>query len=721
MSITIKEYLDKRGIEYRQSGKELVTKCLFGGCDDDSKGNEAHLYFDAETGQYHCKKCDAKGNLVTLAKHFGDDLSGEADLPVSKPKKAKLDSTKAEECHRNLPENIRKYLIGRGITDELIDLYKLGWGSFYQRNWITIPIFSERGELLFFKLRREPTDDANPDKYKFFPLGSESTLYGLDTIQTEDASIVICEGEFDRLLLLANGIPAVSSTTGAGTFKEEWVVKFAKFDKVYTCFDNDEQGKQGAAKVAELLGKSTPEVSVYNVVWPEGFPDKGDVTDYFVSQGGNPDELLYELAKHVAGAEPIDTSSFQPMSHQELADILGVTIKKDVENKTASFLCQLSAYTENDQFNISFNAPSSTGKSYIPTEIARLFPSVDVKEIGYCSPTAFFHDIGEYDKEREGYIIDLSRKILIFLDQPHDLLLQHLRPLLSHDQKEISLKITDKTQKFGLKTKTILMRGYPSVIFCTAGLKFDEQEATRFLLLSPEVDQEKIREGISNTIRRESDNGEYQNWLNQHPGRKLLKDRVKAIKREKITEVKLVDGDEIARRFFENRPVLKPRHQRDVRRLMSLIKATALLNMWWRAREDTTITANMGDVEAGFAIWNKISVSQELSIPPYVYNLYREVILPAWQNKNGSLTILGVSSGVTRQDILQKHFDVYGRPLDSIQLRQQILPMLETAGLIYQEDDQNDKRKKLVFPVNPPEPENNSEPDGGVNGEEANG
>ena len=38
--------------------------------------------------------------------------------------------------------------------------------------------------------------------------------------------------------------------------------------------------------------------------------------------------------------------------------------------------------------------------------------------------------------------------------------------------------------------------------------------------------------------------------------------------------------------------------------------------------------------------------------------------------------------GLTRNELLQKHFHVYGRMLDTCQLRQQILPMLEIAGLI---------------------------------------
>ena len=73
--------------------------------------------------------------------------------------------------------------------------------------------------------------------------------------------------------------------------------------------------------------------------------------------------------------------------------------------------------------------------------------------------------------------------------------------------------------------------------------------------------------------------------------------------------------------------------------------------------------------------------------------------------------------------------------LDNYQLRQQILPMLETAGLIVQEQDPNDKRKYLIFPssirllsdsdkssesdsgVNEQPPDNNSEGEGGVKDE----
>ena len=56
--------------------------------------------------------------------------------------------------------------------------------------------------------------------------------------------------------------------------------------------------------------------------------------------------------------EPIiDASNLQPLTLESLGETLGLTIKKDNSNKILTFLCELSAYTEDSQFNISFNAP----------------------------------------------------------------------------------------------------------------------------------------------------------------------------------------------------------------------------------------------------------------------------------------------------------------------------------------------------------------------------
>jgi hypothetical protein len=396
---------------------------------------------------------------------------------------------------------------------------------------------------------------------------------------------------------------------------------------------------------------------------------------------------IQEIEKSIP--EKIDTSLFSPLSLDDLAEILDLTIKHDKSNKIITFLCQLSAYTENSQFNISFNAPSSTGKSYIPLEISNLFPKEDVLELGNCSPTAFFHEHKEnYDKETNTITVDLSRKIIIFLDQPNPALLERLRSLLSHDRKEMQSKITDKNQKGGNRTKTVIIKGFPSVIFCSAGLVIDEQESTRFLLLSPDTTQEKIKESILSAIKKGTDNKKYQQWLNNDPKRRLLINRIKSIKNEEIDEIIIPDSKYIEELFFADGKKNKSRNQRDIKWLISIIKSLTILNMWWRKRDDKTIIANKEDIDNAFLLWKNLSISQELNIPPYVYGIYKDVFIPAIKESG---------EGVGRQEISKKHFETKGCLLNDWILRRQIIPMLESAGLIRQEQSPDDKRKMLIF------------------------
>jgi len=414
---------------------------------------------------------------------------------------------------------------------------------------------------------------------------------------------------------------------------------------------------------------------------------------------------------------------YPPISAKDLIEILGTTIKHDNINKLVAFLGQLSAYTEDSQLNISFNAPSSSGKSYIPLEIAKLFPAEDVMILGQVSPTAFYHMAGDYDEENQCYIVDISRKIIIFLDQPHTMLIERMRPILSHDKKEIESQITDKSQKNGLRTKKVIIRGYPVVFYCSAGLRMDEQEATRFILLSPEITQEKLREGILETLRKVSDPGAYWDHTELNAPRQQLKGRIEAIKNSNIADIRITTKDQeyIKKRFFDSISMLKPRHQRDIKRVASISKIMALLNLWDRQNEGSNIVASRTDIDEAFNIWQQISVSQELNIPPYVYNIYKDIILVVFNEKNADRDqdIIDMTDvlGITRQELLNKHYKIYGRMMNAIALRQHILPMLSQAGLIIEKQDPSDKRAQLIFPNTP----NNSELDSGVKNDSNNG
>lgn len=415
-----------------------------------------------------------------------------------------------------------------------------------------------------------------------------------------------------------------------------------------------------------------------------------------------------EITKEII--PPTDTSRFQPMGAEDVIRILEPTIKQDNTNKLLVFLGMLNAYTEENQMNIAFIAPSSTGKSHIPLEVSLLFPSEDLIKLGNASPTAFFHERGVYDKETNTIKVDLERKIVIFLDQPNTGLLEKIRALLSHDDKEIASKITDKSEKHGMRTKTIIMRGYSTFVFCTAGLRTDEQESTRFLLLSPEITQEKIKEAVLQKIKKSSDSRSFARILNANPERQLLMQRIRAIKEANVYDIKIQNEKLVEDMFFSKNTKPKPRDQRDIAKIINIIKSFALLNYWFRDRDGLSIVANEADIKNGFAIWDSLSESQSLSLPPYVHNIYKDVIVSEYKRKNPDNALVKV--GLSRGDLMSAHYKYYNRTLSSWDLRG-IVALLETAGLIYQESDVADKRRTLIYPTFSREEQNNGEVRGG--------
>src|SRR2546422_1878482 len=180
----------------------------------------------------------------------------------------------AANYHKALPGRMRQYLNNRGITDLLIDFHLLGWNG----DRITIPISNPEGEIAFFKLAKDPEDNVPGPKMLASP-GSYVELYGWEEVLKSPSQIIICEGEFDRLVLEAQGFIAVTSTGGAGIFRREWAAEFHAIASVYVCYDRDAAGKNGAARVGELI----PHARIVEL--PEEVDDGGDVTDFFVRLG----------------------------------------------------------------------------------------------------------------------------------------------------------------------------------------------------------------------------------------------------------------------------------------------------------------------------------------------------------------------------------------------------------------------------------------------------
>lgn len=402
-----------------------------------------------------------------------------------------------------------------------------------------------------------------------------------------------------------------------------------------------------------------------------------------------------EEMKQQDNLEQSDRFLFPQINLEDVKSILEITIKKDDVNKLVTFLAATSIYVGDNQLNIWFNSPSSTGKSYIATEIAKYFPDEDVIEIGYASPTSFYHDHGDYDDTIKGYRIDLSKKLLIFLDQPHSDLTKKMRPILSHDKKEIISKITDKSEKKGLRAKNLKIIGFPTVFFCTADFNLDEQEATRFIILSPDTDPIKIENSIKNKIHKESDSPNYELRINTNLRIQNLKERIKRVKEANIQDVRL-DESKVTELFFkrigEN---LKPRHSRDIGWICNLIKAITAINFWYRKSENGVYIASERDIKDAFTLWDSLYASQELNIAPYLLRFFQDLILVPYEKSNSVFS----QKGLTVQDILNNHNQIYKRNLSKEHLTREILPMLEAANLIRKEQSLLDKRVIEVFPI----------------------
>lgn len=698
-NIKVEENLQKLGIKIiKNEESEIVTHCIFSTCDKDSRVNEGHLYFNKNDGTYYCHKCNVKGNQVTLYKHFGQTYQQKDSQEKSG---VKFTQKLVDKAHACLPDNIRKYLNGRGVSDEVINKYKLGWFN-YVISWICIPVrLQDQIEYSHFILRKDPfSKDDSFSKNLSFPKGkSQTCLFG--ELANENEDLIITEGIMDCLSLLSLGVKAIFSTGGAMTFKQEWITsELLKAKRIFVAYDNDEAGRNGSEKVLKML-KEAGYKNLFLVNLPIEVGNKGDVNDYLVKLKLPVEDLFEKYAEPYP--KLIDYSGFEELSMDDVENILSLTIKKDRVNKLLMFFCQLSAYTSDNQFNIVNLGPSSTGKSHNAIECSKLFPAEDIVSLGSCSPTAFFHDSGKYDKETNTTTVDLENKILIFKENQHYKLLEMLRSFLSHDEKVTIVKITDKNQKGGNKTKNIKLIGYSAVVFCTAFSKADEQEKTRCIILSPEITDEKIKDGIGRIIDKEGRSNKYDEEIEGNNKRNDLKLRIRAIRDLKIKNIYLTEEDAkyLESEFYKTLNHLQPRHQRDIKRVISLVKSIALLNFGHRCLIDGNITVARKDIDYALELYSHISVTQNLGISPYHHTLYEEVVKPCYMEKL-SLNFGHEIEGITYQEILNYNYKHKKLKLGYNDLRMQVIPELETCGLVEKNYSNENQRKVMIHVIEKP-------------------
>ena len=469
-----------------------------------------------------------------------------------------------------------------------------------------------------------------------------------------------------------------------------------------------------------------------------------------------------EIRSHFEVAERDDEdhqriSPFKEIGTNELADELEITIKRDIVSKTITFLNMLNAQTLDDQFNIIFSAESSSGKSYNALECAQYFPEREVLNLAGASPTAFVHENGvsviekddipydlrtpddpdmmpvdelidpldveldeidqkedqdqtDIDRQREirklkaeifkksKILVNMEGKIIIFIDQPNSELLKRVRPFLSHDAKCLQFNITDKSKNSGNRTKHVILRGFASIFFCSANSHYDDQEATRTFLVSPETNPDKLWASIQLLTEKYKNKELYYKHLDESISRKALVFRVELIRARGIHRFEVSNelAEKIQTTFKDMLSGLNPRHTRDYARLWSLIYAHALLNCFNRQQTGTySIQANEKDANEIFGLYQRIKDANELGLSPNDFDIFNNVIIPAYNQK---VETDKESKGLTNSEITNAYYQYYHRSMTNTR-RYALVKNLLSVGLLEEGKAKDDGRKSIYIPT----------------------
>ena len=388
-------------------------------------------------------------------------------------------------------------------------------------------------------------------------------------------------------------------------------------------------------------------------------------------------------------------------------------VKHDEVTRRIIFLTALSAYSPNP-VNLFLRGPSSIGKTFVTLQTIKLFPSSDVWLVGGMTPKALIHRQGKmydsngmevgYEDLKKGYgnyddlkyVVDLSHKILVFLEAPHIETYTTLRPILSHDTWEIVFPFVDKTTSGQMRTKDVYVRGWPATVFCTIDPTYQEELATRSLNMTPEMTQEKYRDSIIMQGERAAEPWNFQNpdW-----DMKLYMANLKQLT-EKIKhfEVVLPYGHALGICY----PHTQPRDMRDFSKLTTLIQQVSYFFIFQRPWIKGTdykkeiVLATLKDFKTASYLFNYVAETTRSGIPGNVVMFFNEVIDDLWRHNEG---LVGYES------IVHKWMEVYHTTKSREVIRRQYMQPLLQAGWVDEEEDTENRRKTVFRVLHGPEAE----------------
>jgi DNA primase len=310
-------------------------------CEDPLSSNSPSASMNAESGVWNCLKGNHGGSIYNLVQ----DLKRERGFDIRR------ESMRGRHANPEYTEKIQKQLGNsstplpsqaviekwatalmsnktrlkalmdqRGFERKTIIEWEIGWdGSRY-----TIPVRDADGELV--NVRRYQMGGSHTNKMLNMPGHGSAALFRPDILR-DNERIVITEGETDCILLNQTGIPAVTHTAGASTFRAAWAQAFVDKD-VWIAYDADDAGRKGAKRVEDILKAFARNVFIINIP----MTTKGaDITDYIHLEGHSKSEFeeLMSDAMDRSGVPQMETEIPQTVERTNL----NASMSQDNQNK----------------------------------------------------------------------------------------------------------------------------------------------------------------------------------------------------------------------------------------------------------------------------------------------------------------------------------------------------------------------------------------------------
>jgi hypothetical protein len=289
-----------RGIELRldtlQSSNDIFITCPHleghGGVPENTPSCSVHK----ETGMVHCFGCgysDSMPGMITKIFKLRDKIAGYRWIlsKYSIPAKGYRPLIKLPKIPRDsqqffLPEEVLEpymvdhpYMYRRGLTNDLIDLFDIGYDK--HTDSITIPMRDYKGRLLFIKKR--PVKKTKFHKYHIDEgIDKKDLVFGLNIIYhnlSKVKMIYLCEGEFD-VISCYGAKKYGAGIQGDQLFPEQvkQLVRVARGIPLCILTDNDKAGIKAREKAIPML---RPYFPLYVPEYPsKAYKDPNDLYRY---------------------------------------------------------------------------------------------------------------------------------------------------------------------------------------------------------------------------------------------------------------------------------------------------------------------------------------------------------------------------------------------------------------------------------------------------------